>query len=447
MMATTKQQSARAVFLGHYEALDLLGEGGMGRVYRGRELDSGRPVAIKVMHEEIAAQPRFRQCFEREVRVLAGFIHPHAVALLEASLDDPLRPCLVMEYVPGISLDAMLEQAGPLEPKRVGRLLGQLCWVLQTAHSAGILHRDISGTNLLIVDAGKSLERLKVLDFGLAQLGTGPYLALERLTGSGQNVGPGTPDYLSPEQIQGNEVDHRADLYSVGVVLYKMLTGRLPFGNFTEPADILQAHADQAPPPFATVNPAVRVPAAIERLVLDCLAKDPRERPASARELAQRYQAALGQKFVEWETVTVALPAAPAHQKMQIGRSDILDEMEAWMPEPIAVVKLRGFVHDQGGEVIESVPGLVRVKLPAPAAPAAAPPKRAWPFLGRRPQPPEPRHVLLDLHIEKTDPNQKHLRVTVVWSPEQNGKRIEDDAERAFCEQLCRTLRGYLMSR
>jgi serine/threonine-protein kinase len=441
-MTAAVTQRVGGLFRGRYEAIELLGEGGMGRVYRGRQHATGRPVAIKVMHEQIAAQPRFRQRFEREIRLMTAFSHPHAVALLDASLDDPRRPWLVMEYVRGVSLEELLAHGMALPAERVGRLLGQLCWVLSAAHAAAILHRDISCANILVVEAGTPAEQLKVLDFGLARLGSGPYIALEKLTG-GNSIGPGTPDYLPPEQIRGDEVDHRADLYSVGVVLFKMLTGRLPFGHFTETRDILLAHLEEDPPAFSAVNPEVRVPAAVEAVVRGCLAKYPHERPASARELAQRFHAALGQQFIEWESAPAALPAASPQCDTQIDLAGVLDQMEAWMPECIAVVKLRGFVADLGGEVIESVPGLIRMKLPMPSAPVAPPRKRLWPFQSRVP-PPEPRHVSLDLHMQKTHPNQNRLQVTVVLNPDDH--RVEDDEQHAFCDKLCRTLRGYLMS-
>jgi serine/threonine-protein kinase len=417
----------------------------MGRVYRGKQIDTGRAVAIKVMHEEIAARPRFRHRFEREMRIMAGFSHPHAVALLDACLDDPQQPYLVMEYVAGISLEELLTRAGPLAAERAGRLLGQLCWVLEAAHAATILHRDINCANLLVVDAGTPSEHLKVIDLGLAQLGVGPHIALEKLTESGNSIGSGTPDYLSPEQVAGREIDHRADLYSVGVVLFKMLTGHLPFENFTETPSILLAHAEQDPPSFSKVNPEVSVPALVEAVVRSCLAKNPHERPASARELARRFQAALGQEFTEWESVVVSLPAASPQRNTEIDLACVLDQMDAWMPECIAVMKLRGFVADLGGEVLESVPGLIRLKIPTPTPVVVQPRKRFWPFQGPRLPPPEPHHVLLDLHLQKIQANQNHLQVTVVLNPDQDDRQVEGDELREFHEKLCLTLRAYLI--
>src|SRR3989440_3957364 len=158
------------IFLGRYEALRLLGEGGMGRVYLARQLDLGRQVVVKVMHDHIAADSVFRDRFRREMQLMAHFQHPYAVALYDASLDDPQGPCIVMEYIRGITLDALLARNGRLTPMRVDRLLGQLCEVLQAAHSEGIIHRDLKPANLMVVDPDTPYEIVKVMDFGLAKL-------------------------------------------------------------------------------------------------------------------------------------------------------------------------------------------------------------------------------------------------------------------------------------
>src|SRR5438552_9649473 len=131
---------ASRIFLGRYEAMRLLGEGGMGRVYLARQLDLGRQVVVKVMHDHIAADPKFCERFARETLLMARFQHPFAVTLYDASLNDPEGPCIVMEYIRGVTLDALLRTSTRLEPPRVGRLLGQLCEVLQAAHTEGIIH-------------------------------------------------------------------------------------------------------------------------------------------------------------------------------------------------------------------------------------------------------------------------------------------------------------------
>src|SRR5436190_1268996 len=129
------------IFLGRYELVKLLGEGGMGRVYLARQADLNRQVVVKVMHDHIAADPKFRERFQRETLLMARFQHPYVVALYDASLHDPCGPCIVMEYVRGISLDAMMRSNGRLSPARVGKILGQVCEALYAAHSEGIIHR------------------------------------------------------------------------------------------------------------------------------------------------------------------------------------------------------------------------------------------------------------------------------------------------------------------
>src|SRR5437660_9049027 len=141
------------MFLGRYETIRLLGEGGMGRVYLARQIDLGRQVVVKVMHDHIAADPKFKERFQRETLVMARFQHPYVVTLYDASLNDPQGPCIIMEYVRGVTLDELLKRNGKLSPARVSRLLGQLGEALYAAHGEGIIHRDLKPANLMVVDA------------------------------------------------------------------------------------------------------------------------------------------------------------------------------------------------------------------------------------------------------------------------------------------------------
>ena len=156
------------IFLGRYEAVRLLGEGGMGKVYLARQLDLGRQVVIKVMHDHVAAEPKFRDRFQRETLLMARFAHPYAVTLYDASLTD--GPCIVMEYIRGVNLETLLQKNIRFTPARVGRLIGQLCEVLQAAHDQGLIHRDLKPANLMVVDHDSPREKIKVMDFGLAKL-------------------------------------------------------------------------------------------------------------------------------------------------------------------------------------------------------------------------------------------------------------------------------------
>src|SRR3954453_14966257 len=139
-------------FLGRYEAIRQLGEGGMGCVYLARQTDLGRQVVVKVMHDHVAADPKFRERFQRETLLMARFQHPYVVTLYDASLNDPQGPCIVMEYIKGITLDTLLHRNGRLNPARISRLLTQLCEALQAAHAQGIVHRDLKPSNLMVCD-------------------------------------------------------------------------------------------------------------------------------------------------------------------------------------------------------------------------------------------------------------------------------------------------------
>jgi serine/threonine-protein kinase len=435
-------------FLGRYEVHRLLGEGGMGRVYLARQTDLHRQVVVKVMHDHIASDPKFRDRFRRETELMARFEHPNAVRLYDASLSDPAGPCIVMEYVKGQNLETLLAKAKRMTAPRVSRIIGQLCEVLQAAHEQGIIHRDLKPANLMILDADSPKERVKVMDFGLAKLiDDGP---CERVTDTNVDFAVGTPGYIAPEQVRGEALDHRGDLYSVGVMAYELLAGRLPFTG-SNSMDVLLAHATDPPPRFADLGLGGWVPPGVERVVLDCLAKDPDDRPQTARDLAERFEAAVAQAAREADArlpkpdtgsqdVITLQPAAPetvplAGRTPPPARDDrvLPFQMDAWMPEAIALMKLRGFVHDSGGEVVESVPGLVRVRL-------ARTPNSNWLF-GRRASGP----LDVELHLHRTDPRQANkLSLRILFRPS-HPSLLADDQWKGRCEKAFVELRSYLM--
>jgi serine/threonine-protein kinase len=437
------------IFLGRYEITRLLGEGGMGRVYLARQVDLGRQVVVKVMHEQIASDAKFRERFQRETLLMARFQHPYAVTLYDASLDDPLGPCIIMEYVKGVNLDALLARNGRFTPARVGRLLGQLCEVLQAAHDQQIIHRDLKPGNLMVVDAESPREKIKVMDFGLAKM-IDP-ATLKKITDTNVDFAVGTPGYICPEQVRGEDVDHRGDIYSVGVLLYELLTGRLPF-ECPNSMDMLLAHATELPPTFAELDLNIEIPPAVEVVVMQCLEKDASKRPQTARELAAAYDQALA----ELESPRLEVPPPPhtplpnhvpekPFQAHFVAAPDdpnaLLLTFKAWMPEKVALIKLRGYCHDFHGEIIESQPGLVRVLLPG----AKIPQKRAggplsWLGLTGRPD-----VTSLELRLIQDDPARENmLSIEARFRPGQ-GLSPTNEIWRARCVQHFINLRGYLM--
>jgi serine/threonine protein kinase len=434
-------------FLGRYEAIRLLGEGGMGRVYLARQSDLERQVVIKVMHDHIAADPKFRERFQRETLLMARFQHPYVVTLYDASLNDPQGPCIVMEYIRGITLDTLLQRNTRLGAARVGRLLGQLCEALQAAHQAGIVHRDLKPGNLMVVDPDTPYEKIKVMDFGLAKLVDRNPMRMHKATDTGHDFAVGTPGYISPEQVRGDEMDHRSDLYSVGVILFELLSGRLPFTG-DETMDVLLAHATEGPPRFADVGATAWVTPAIEAVVQRCLAKSPADRPVSARDLAEMFEAALADEGTTTEPQgdPSGEPAAPVNgstptrSPVPIDPNAVVHEMDAWMPDAIAAFKLRGFVHDVGGELVESVPGKIRVRLGGPGS-AYEVSKGPLGWLGLR-----RKHSVVDmeLRLERNNPNlASQLRITVVMRSPEAGVTLTP-AWRERCGRIFCDLRAYL---
>jgi serine/threonine protein kinase len=450
------------VFLNRYRSVRLLGEGGMGRAYLARELNGDRLVVVKVLHEEFAKDSQGRLSFQREMELLARFRHPGAVEFYEASMTDPNGPCLVMEYVNGEPLDKLLPRHGRLPPERVGRQLGNLSSVLQAAHKQGIIHRDLKPANIMVVDADKAEEHVKVLDFGLARLNVasadGLYIPVDKFTGARANAVVGTPEYTCPEVLRGEQPDPRSDLYSVGVILYELLTGRLPFGSRTSRAigDILSAQAHQPPPPFSQWKIEPPLSPALEAVVQSCLAKDPAERPQTARELAERYGAASGQKLWDEPETEQLPPAAPVSPLAGAEEADAPDgvvyQLEAWMPQQIAAVKLRGFLDEAGGEVIDSVPGRIRVRFWRRKKTAAPVSNRGrWPWsglLGRSEPAPELEETQMDVSMARPAPyDPGRLLLTVQLRPAEI-LPLQAAAEwRDWCDLLHRNLKAYLMAR
>ena len=267
--------------LGPYEIVAALGAGGMGEVYRARDVRLERSVAVKVLPAELAADERYRQRFEREARAASALSHPNIAHVYDVGEQDGTH-FIAMEYVEGETLRA-LSARGRLELDLVVDLGVQMASALEEAHARGVVHRDIKSANAVVTPKGQ----LKVLDFGLArQLREGPGSALdsERATEARTQVGVvmGTVPYMSPEQALGKEVDARTDLFSLGVVLYELATGRLPFKGDTTTQTIDQiCHANPGPIGASRTD----VPLEFERIVRKCLEKDRERRYASARDL------------------------------------------------------------------------------------------------------------------------------------------------------------------
>jgi serine/threonine-protein kinase len=254
--------------LGQYLLRRLLGEGGMASVYFAEHRMLRRPCAVKLIRADQPHDEVTLARFEREVQSTAALTHPNTIQVYDYGRAEDGTFFFAMEFLPGETLDALVERSGPLEPTRVVHILRQLCGALHEAHGRGLVHRDITPGNLLIGSAGT----VKITDFGIAH-----GVADTFTTGAGRISG--TPAYMSPEQICGIEVDARSDIYSLGCCLYLMLTGRPPFHCDTA-IETATAHLRDEPPPPREIAP--ETPADLEAVVLRALAKDPADRYPTA---------------------------------------------------------------------------------------------------------------------------------------------------------------------
>jgi eukaryotic-like serine/threonine-protein kinase len=279
--------------MGSYRLIQRLGAGGMGEVWRAQHRMLARPAAIKLIRPEVlgARDPGTRELllrrFEREAQATALMCSPHTLALYDFGMADDGTFYYVSELLEGFDLDQLLRQFGPVPAERAVHFLRQMCASLAEAHEAGLIHRDIKPANVYACRYGREVDFIKVLDFGLVKRRPTEAGAGELTVEEGPS---GTPAFMSPEQVLGEgRVDARSDLYAVGGVAYWLLTGSLVFrGASPMETMVMQVHRAPEPPSHRT---ELAIPPELESIVLDCLAKDPGDRPQTADQLAEQLAA------------------------------------------------------------------------------------------------------------------------------------------------------------
>ncbi|MFS8544437.1 MAG: Stk1 family PASTA domain-containing Ser/Thr kinase, partial [Limnochordales bacterium] len=275
-----------------YRIQAKIGDGGMAVVYRALDIVLHRPVAIKCLRPQFASDPEFRQRFIQEAQAAASLSHPNVVNIFDVGRAGDVH-YIVLEYVQGRNLKEILREEGRLSPRRAAHIARAVARALEAAHRRQLIHRDIKPHNILITPEG----RVKVTDFGIARAAS-----TATLTQTGTVIG--SVHYFSPEQARGEAVGPASDLYSLGVVLYEMLTGTVPFVG-ESPIAVAIKHVQEEPVPPRRHVPTI--PVWLERVVLKALAKDPAQRYASAEEMAQD---------LAWRTDQVAArPLAPADEE------------------------------------------------------------------------------------------------------------------------------------
>lgn len=302
---------------GKYCIESKIGQGGMGNVYKAKHVHMDTVVAVKILHPHLMSDQTTVERFRREARAAITVNHPNAIHVMDFGVTGDKTVYLVMEFLEGTSLRKILETEKFLSPEKAINTIKQVCAAVEAAHIKNIIHRDLKPDNIVILDYGTPSEQIKVLDFSIAKLkvsSEGPV----NLTQQGMVVG--TPQYMSPEQAEGQELDVRSDLYSLGVIVYEMLTGDLPF-KATTPMALILKHIHALPRPLRELKDDISP--ALEAIVLRTLAKKREDRPQSAMRLAEQLEEALYQQNIPTRSETSPVVVRPTGDPMSpLGKSN-----------------------------------------------------------------------------------------------------------------------------
>jgi serine/threonine protein kinase len=259
---------------GRYKIVELIGEGGMGKVYLAEHVEIGKRVALKVLHPSYSRMPDLVERFRREARAASKIGHPNIVDVTDSGSTPDGSVYFVMEYLEGVELGSVIEREGAIDVARSLRISGQICRALSAAHREGIIHRDLKPENIFLITRGGEADVVKVLDFGIAKTTEAEAARERRLTSPGMAMG--TPEYMAPEQAAGRPADARTDIYSLGAIMYEMVAGVPPYSgdNFME---ILTKKATQDPPPPIKVR--AELPEQVSELVMAAMSREPEKRP------------------------------------------------------------------------------------------------------------------------------------------------------------------------
>jgi serine/threonine-protein kinase len=294
-----------------FKLVSLIARGGMGKVYRAEQAPLGRICAVKILVPPTGADPEeFRKRFFLEASIGARLTHPNTVTIFDYGVTDDGTYFIAMEYLEGRTLAKVLREASPFDETRATHVARQICRSLREAHALGVVHRDLKPANVYLVDHGDEKDTVKVLDFGLVK---DLESDTEDLTQTGLFMG--SPKYMAPEQIRGEPCDARTDVYSLGVILYEMVTGGVPFDKQKQ-VDTLLAHVHEPVPPLRSRRPDLAISPVLEELVLRCLGKHPSERPASMDQVLLALKQVDGSAYTATRTsgidVTASVTPPPA---------------------------------------------------------------------------------------------------------------------------------------
>jgi len=322
-----------------YKVEALIGEGGMGKVYRARQEALDKLVVLKVLRQSLLNDDRTVARFKREAKAASRLNHPNSISILDFGQAEDGALFIAMEFVPGQDLHTVLSKDGPLPEPRIARIVSQVLSALFDAHSAGVIHRDLKPENIMVEQRRNEPDFVKVLDFGIAKIQDGSNDDGPALTRNGFVCG--TPEYMSPEQARGSSLDHRSDLYAVGVILYQLLTGRLPFESDSA-VGFATKHLTEEPVAPSRRRPEVRVSPAMDRLIMRALSKSPDDRPQDAEAFKAELLAVVDK---DREKDRERRPVAPQGRRQGLAplpRKSTLppeDKTEAWTGSPEPTVR------------------------------------------------------------------------------------------------------------
>jgi serine/threonine-protein kinase len=293
-----------------YVIVDRIGSGGMGSVYKAEQPSMNRMVAIKVLHPRFATRDDLVARFRREARAMSQLSHPNTARVYKYGALDDGSVYFVMDYLEGRNLAAEVRENGPMQGERAIDIMVQVCGALEEAHRAGIVHRDLKPENVFLTKQSGSADFPKVLDFGLAkmsekQMGRGSMMFTQ------QGMVFGTPEFMSPEQAQGEPLDQRSDIYSLALILYELITGKLPFDAKT-PLDMMKAHVRDTPIALSQRVPGRPFWPAFEAVISKALAKNPDDRYATAADFGDALRSCLAGRALPPSAAPSRPPASPS---------------------------------------------------------------------------------------------------------------------------------------
>jgi serine/threonine protein kinase len=442
---------------GKFKIEKLLGQGGMGKVYLALNVALDQKVVLKVLLPEYGQDPDTVKRFQHEGRAASRLRHPNVIQVMDFGAMEDGTLYMAMEFLPGKDLAHLIQNEFPLGDRRIARIASQILAALTEAHAQNIIHRDLKPENVMIEQRRGDPDFVKVLDFGIAKITD----AKTKLTAAGLVCG--TPEYMSPEQAKGADLDPRSDLYSVGVIIYQMVTGLLPFESDT-PVGFLMKHLTEPPMPPSQRQPEVEVPAELEAFIMKALSKNADDRFASAEEMRDALLAAVpdaaSAPVRTASGASIPRPATPAAPTAKAAPSAAKAKTAASEPLPaksgskagliaaaVALVVIAGgagafFALRGGGEKAAPPPPAVAVQPPPspPAPPPAPPPAVAPPTTPPPPvaavEPPRPA----DPPADKGEKGRGHDRRLARLDPAQaksfvaqgNGLRASGDCEGAI---------------